>query len=172
MYNEKNGQQSGTEVNGGLWNRLNSVYRTNEKTEAFHADYYWPTKNNMLEENDLVVEIIGGKVNTEGEQPRLLFYLRLPDKNQTAIKSYRLVPECMRFLRKDMENLEIFVDDIRKIGSAVKQLLNRRIKARLYYNNKTGWQDLDFVGIISQNTAEECSQIDEENTFDDEDIFS
>ena len=156
MFDEATKQQATTtNGEGGIWGRLNAAYNTNEWAGDFAADYYWPTKERKLPESDLVVEIIGAKIHTENETSRLLFHLRLPDRGKTAIKSCRLAPESMRFLRMDMERIGIHVDDIRKLGPAIKALYNKPIQARLYFNEKTGWQDVDFMGLVTTNAQPE-----------------
>jgi hypothetical protein len=134
-----------------FWGRLNAAYTASQGSGDFQTDYYWPTKDNKLAATDLVVEIFGAKVCTEGGQPRLHFYLRLPALNKTGIKSCRLAPESMRFLRMDMERLGVQVDDVRQLGPAIKGLYGRPIQARLYVNEKSGWQDLDFMGFAVPN---------------------
>ena len=135
-----------------FWSRLNAAYNSNERTGDFQADFYWPTKDRRLPESDMVVEIIGTKIYTESDQPRLHLHLQLPTMNKTAIKSCRLAPESMRFLRMDMERVGIRVDDLRKLGDGLKTLLNRPIKAHLYLNERTGWQDMDFMGLVATDT--------------------
>ncbi len=149
-----------------FWSRLNATYTSNERTGDFQADFYWPTKDRKLSETDVVVEIIGGKVYTEGDQPRLHFHLRLPALNKTAIKSCRLVPDSMRFLRMDMERLGIYIDDLRKLGAAVKELVNQPIQARLYFNEKTGWQDLDFMGLVPSNALPKTASLERRGPID------
>ena len=63
----------------------------------------------------------------------------------------------MKYLRMDMERLGIHIEDIRKLGSAVKEIFYQPIQARLYYNEKSGWQDLDFVGLISSDSQPETA---------------
>jgi hypothetical protein len=155
---------------GDFWGRLNAAYTASPGAGDFQADYYWPTKDNKLAGTDLVVEIFGGKAYTEGDQPRLHFYLRLPALNKTGIKSCRLAPESMRFLRMDMERLGIQIDDVRKLGLAIRELLNRPIQARLYVNEKTGWQDLDFMGFVGINDQPEKAHLLADGTIDPDTI--
>jgi hypothetical protein len=151
---------------GDFWGRLNAAYTASPGAGDFQADYYWPTKDNKLAGTDLVVEIVGGKAYTEGDQPRLHFYLRLPALNKTGIKSCRLAPESMRFLRMDMERLGVQVDDVRRLGAAIKGLYDRPIKARLYVNDKTGWQDLDFMGFAVPSSQPEMGTVHDERVID------
>ena len=141
-----NHTDTGSGIDASLWDRLNTAYNGSEVSSDYLADYYWPTKDRRLPENDLIVKIVGVKVQRELDQPRLHFNLCLPTLGKKAIKSYRLVPESMRFLRTDMERLGIRVDDVRKLSAELKKVLNTPIQARPYFNPKTGWQDLDFIG--------------------------
>jgi hypothetical protein len=148
---------------GDFWGRLNAAYNTSEIVGDFQADFYWPTKDRRLPESDLVVEIVGAKAYQQGDQPKLHFHLRIPALGKTAIKSCRLLPESMRFLKMDMERLGIRVDDIRKLGPEIKKLFNQPIQARLYYNERSGYQDLDFVGLAGPVAQAEMPPMHEPN---------
>ena len=149
---ENDHQQCGSRNLGNdFWNQLNSAYNASDSMGDFQADYYWPTKDTKLDLTELVVEIVGGKVYTQGDTPRIHFHLRLTSLNKKGIKSCRLAPESMRYLRMDMERLGIRVNDIRKLGEEVKSIFNKPIQAKLYLNTKTGWQDMDFMGFATSN---------------------
>lgn len=151
--------QSLKEANASFWGPLNAAYTARNEDDEFQADYYWPTKDRQLPEGNLTVEITNVRPCKKGDQRKLHFHLRLVSSGKTAIKSYRMVPESMPFLRKDMERLGVHVDDARKVLPEVRKLINKPVLAKLYFNERTKWQDLDFMSAtVPESKAETADE--------------
>ena len=69
-----------------------------------------------------------------------------------------------------MERLGLRVDDVRKVGQALSTLFNKPIRARLYYNERTCWQDLDFMGLVTSNDQPQTASSATQAPDDSDDV--